>query len=425
MTDNGNPTTNGRLTEQQKKLLFTWGAIPPAEFERKLADAAKAKGDSLDDLCRQLIGRTWLELRDMMPIWRLAYINAEYAAIKTASESSRVETAPKPWRELFHLAAELQEGDVIEYIKGILPEGVTFLGALSGVGKTWFALSLAQALITGEKLFGIHEVLAPQNVLYLSPEVGDRALRKRLTKLRIVGNDRFRCQSVRDGVCALNDSCLESCVKEWQPIVFLDTAIRFNPAADENSSSQNAKLLARDILKLIQFGAKSVVCLHHSPKYKKKDNHMTLENVLRGTGDIGAMCDAVWGIEHDRQKSNKKDWDEEYEKESARLTRLYVECVKPRDFDPVEPFRIQGRPFVDRDGSFKVLVQEQQTPKDAVGELIASSRDESPTTLRKRLGMGYSRFMKLAEESSWKWNETMWERQAHPAAVPSNGATPF
>jgi hypothetical protein len=345
--------------------------------------------------------------------WREVFQNALYEARKRIdsglpSNGSQPAQASLPWQELFRLTESLQDGDLVEYIKGILPEGVTFLGALSGVGKTWFALSLAHALATGEKLFTIHEVPEPCNVLYLSPEVGDRAFRKRLVKLKLFGNPRFRCQTQMDGVLSLSSSSLETYCKEMQPVIFLDTAIRFNPAADENSASQNAKLLAQDIFKLRKWGAKAVVCLHHSPKYKKKDNWMTLENTLRGSGDIGAMCDAVWGIEHDRRKLNKKDWDEEYEQESERMTRLYVRCVKPRDFEPVEPFRIQGRPYIDTIGSFVVLAEEQKTPVQLVNETIALSPDLDATKLRKKLGMGYARFSKLAEEAKWKWEETRW-----------------
>jgi hypothetical protein len=317
-------------------------------------------------------------------------------------------TASIPWQTLFRLSTDLQDGELIEYIKGILPEGVTFLGALSGVGKTWFALSLAHALLTQEKLFGIHEVFEPCNVLYLSPEVGDRAFRKRLVKMRIFGNPNFRCQTQMDGVLSLSSSSLETYCQEMKPIVFLDTAIRFNPAADENSASQNAKLLAQDIFRLRKWGAKAVICLHHSPKYKRQESWMTLENTLRGSGDIGAMCDSVWGIEHDKRKLNKKEWDLEYEQESERLTRLFVRCVKPRDFEPVEPFRIQGRPHIDNIGRFAVLLAEPQTPVQMVSEIIALSPDLNATQLRKKLGMGYPRFMKLAEEAKWFWEDTKW-----------------
>jgi len=55
------------------------------------------------------------------------------------------------WRRKFHVLSELGEGEPRQLVKQILPEGVTFFGSLSGVCKTWIAMSLSKALITGEK----------------------------------------------------------------------------------------------------------------------------------------------------------------------------------------------------------------------------------------------------------------------------------
>lgn len=83
---------------------------------------------------------------------------------------------------------------------------------------------------------------------------------------------------------------------------------------------------------------------------------MTLENVLRGTGDIGAMCDAVWGLEHQRKREGRR-WNHDFAEESKSLTRLTMKCVKPRDFEPAETMVIQGRPFIDERGDFEVISQ--------------------------------------------------------------------
>ena len=57
---------------------------------------------------------------------------------------------------------------------------------------------------------------------------------------------------------------------------------------------------------------------------------MSLETVLRGTGDLAAMCDAVYGlIRDDKLYAN-----------NAGPNEIDVRCVKPRDFDPPVPFRI-------------------------------------------------------------------------------------
>lgn len=65
---------------------------------------------------------------------------------------------------------------------------------------------------------------------------------------------------------------------------------------------------------------------------------MTLENVLRGSGDIGAMLATCWGLSQT----------------DANATRIFVQNVKARDFCPCEPFIIQGRPSLDETGYFEL-----------------------------------------------------------------------
>ena len=73
---------------------------------------------------------------------------------------------------------------------------------------------------------------------------------------------------------------------------------------------------------------------------------MTLENVLRGSGDIGAMLATCWGL-------SKIDTDK---------AQVYFTCVKDRDFrETPRPFVIEGRPHLDEKGKFKML----QTPGNA------------------------------------------------------------
>ena len=300
------------------------------------------------------------------------------------------ETAVKnpPWRSAFLTGSQLADGEIKMLIKGILPEGVTFLGSLSGVGKTWLALSMAKALTTHKPFLGTFEVPEQCNVLYLVPEMGDRSLRQRLERLGMPMDEWFYCQTLRDGVCDLKSADLLAAIRNLKPVVFLDTAIRFRTGADENSSSENQMGLASVVLALVRAGAPSVICLHHSPKSSGASDNitMTLENVLRGTGDFGAMCDAVWGIAFDKKKDGAR-WVDEYTEESRNLTRLFVMCVKPRDFEPVDPFRIQGRPYIDEQGDFVILsgeVENEPVVADtrfdqAIGLLTADPK----TSLRK------------------------------------------
>lgn len=313
------------------------------------------------------------------------------------------------WRDKFHTGSELDSGEVVMHVERILPEGIVAIGSLSAVGKTWFALSLARALTTGTAFMGVFRVPVAVPVLYLCPEMGGRAVRKRLEKLRVPMSDMFFCQTVSDGVVKLSDPSLESAVAELRPIIFLDTAVRFSRSDDENSARENAQSLAADMFEFRRWGARAIACLHHAPKYSGDAEAMTLENILRGTGDLGAMCDAVWGLQHDRQMKGKK-WDVAYLQESQALTRVFVKCVKARDFEAAPPFRITGRPYLDSKGDFAVATEfDTRSVEERVLEAIEQEPTVSAMALKERFGVGFDTVVKIANKGGFK-QKGVWEQ---------------
>jgi len=66
-------------------------------------------------------------------------------------------------------------------------------------------------------------------------------------------------------------------------------------AGDENSAAEQ-KQFADTLFNLQRAGARTITGAHHSPNSFGKDNFMTLENVLQGSGDIGAMLATCWGL---------------------------------------------------------------------------------------------------------------------------------
>ena len=120
--------------------------------------------------------------------------------------------------------------------------------------------------------------------------------------------------------------------------VFLDTAVRFSTEGEENSATDNQRGLASDIFALLGAGASSVIGAHHSPKPFARENVMRLENVLRGSGDIGAMVATAWGIKQLDPNQNI----------------VHVENIKPRDFQPPGPFQLIGRPYINDEGDFRI-----------------------------------------------------------------------
>jgi hypothetical protein len=327
--------------------------------------------------------------------------------------------APKPdWRSVFHTGDELPDGDLVWIVEQILPEGIGFIGAHSGAGKTWLALSFARAISTGTPFLGIYKVPVAIPVLYLCPEMSARGLKRRMKLFHIpMNSDAFRCQTISDGVpLPLDAPALITAIKELKPIVFLDTAMRFSHAEDENDAAQNARGIANAIFSLIHLGARSVVCLHHRAKAAKEAVEMTLENTLRGTGDIGAICDVVIGIRTDRGSSP------DYAKESKKLIRLEFKCVKLRDAIEPDEFRIQGFPSIENTGDFEVLTaapdaiahDDRQSEVTKMRNAIEVNRKATFRQLQDSTDIGLKRIKQVAAAAGYTQKDGVWQSTQQP-----------
>ncbi|MGH9514192.1 MAG: DnaB-like helicase N-terminal domain-containing protein [Terriglobales bacterium] len=246
------------------------------------------------------------------------------------------------WRHLFHSYDDVLNVPPVSFaIDGFLQEeGITLIGGLAGHGKTLCMLAMVRALLEGGRLFD-HFAVTKQSerVIYLIPEAGLGPFSARLRTFHLldhVRDGRLFCRtlSAAAGSLPLTDPKLLAAVKGSD--VFLDTAIRFM-VGDENSAAEQ-KVFAETLFGLQRAGARTITGAHHSPKSFGKDTVMTLENVLRGSGDIGAMLVTCWGLSQIDAPSN----------------RIFVQNVKARDFLPCEPFIIQGRPSIDQCGYFEL-----------------------------------------------------------------------
>jgi len=254
-------------------------------------------------------------------------------------ESQRSQRQSNDWRLLFHTRDETENAPPAKFaIEGFLQQdAITLLGALPGHGKTLCMLAMVRALLEGGKLFHYFQVDEPaKRVIYLIPECGLPPFASRLKLFRLeqhVGDRLFYRTLSSKGSLALTDPLLLEAANGAD--VFLDTAIRFMGGLDENSSGEQ-RLFADTLFALQKAGARTITGAHHSPKSFSKDSFMSLENVLRGSGDIGAMAATCWGLAQVDAESNA----------------VFIQNVKPRDFQPCEPFIIQGRPSLDQTGYF-------------------------------------------------------------------------
>jgi hypothetical protein len=207
------------------------------------------------------------------------------------------------WQSLFRSVGEMEDGPIDMIIEGVLQEGTCFIGANPGDGKTLIGLAFAKAISTGEPLFGLPQfaVNKPRTTIYLIPESRDRAFRKRCEAFRIPDDkSKFMARTISAGASLeLSDPHLLEAVRQTKAVVFLDTASRFMKGNDENAAAQNRQLV-NDVIALLAAGAVCVVLVHHATKAAKANQEkMTLENMLRGSSDFGAMCDQAYGVRKD------------------------------------------------------------------------------------------------------------------------------
>ena len=245
----------------------------------------------------------------------------------------------------------------------------------------------------------------------------------------------FLCRTVSEGATLpLDDASLFAAVRELKPVVILDTFIRFSEADDENDAAQNKKIV-NDIIALRQAGAIAVLGLHHSKK-TIRDKGMSLEAVLRGTGDIAASADAVYGLLRDHLLYNN----------GAGPNEIEVSCVKPRDFSPPEPFRIAASRRPDKKnglvlgGTVSVIDQYHDfivvnsntsdlVAADKLNQLVESDPNMSLLELEKATGMTSWNCRQALKKLGWNKPRGgrgggVWSKAAAPPFEPRSEEQP-
>lgn len=303
------------------------------------------------------------------------------------------------WRGKFKVPTSMDKNEVKFLIDSFLPVGTGFVAGLSGHGKTWFALSIAKSLFHGTKFLDYFTVPKPVPIIYLIPESGEASFRSRLDKMGLGSvSDGFFCLTLNDGPpIELNDPNLLAAVSDLKPAVFLDTAIRFSSADNENDARQNDRGLAAGFFRLQQAGAQAVIGVHHSPKiFSKVKGVPKLEQTLRGSGDLGAMVDFVYALQCRETDSLK----------------IEVTCVKNREDEFLAPFTIQGRPFINETGDFKLIVEPKKSPAQSETECLVAALRLNPTAsyreVERATGIKKDRIKPLADRAGWEKRGDRW-----------------
>ncbi len=288
-------------------------------------------------------------------------------------------TACSSWHHLFHGDKEVEEAPPISYaIDGFLQnDAITMIGGLPGHGKTWVMLSMVKALLEGTPLFGYKGFAVKEpskRVVYLCPESSLTPFAHRLKLFGLNNHVRgpghgklfLRTISVDNDKLTLDDIRLRHAIDGAD--VFLDTAIRFMDG-DENSASDQREF-GNTLFRLLGAGARTITAAHHAPKGSENiaADRMTLETILRGTGELGAMVATCWALKQIDSSTNT----------------VYVKNVKARDFEACQPFVLGGRPHISDHGDFIMA----QPPGMAVAPAVqkhtrTSDRLDEARALRK------------------------------------------
>lgn len=399
-----------RIAGKLRNIGMSEEAIAEA-LKQTCVDRCENYGSDYEEMCEKIaksvakypVGQAVTVIINGLEPGQAAPINLP---IQTSQQSSN-SVDPSEWPAQFKGVDELEDGDVRMLINGFLPEGTIFFGGLSGKGKTWIALSIVKALTTGEPFVNAFDVPEIIPVMYLIPESSSRAFKSRLKKFGIPSDrKRFICRTLSEGATPrLDDPYVREAVRQIKPIVVLDTAIRFSTASDENAAMQN-KALADAIVALRQAGAVAVIGLHHSTKASAGEKP-SLENTLRGTGDLGAMCDAVYCVEQE---------------ELDGAITMKLTCVKPRDFDPPLPFKLIAKARengvliskFDTIGDFEMVdyFREVDDRNTALAQAIVENPTVNVEALSVRLRIDKNKITGLARNLGWEkaTNRAPWTR---------------
>jgi hypothetical protein len=323
------------------------------------------------------------------------------------------------WRRKFRTKSQLSQDPPVFVVDNFIPEGITGFGSIPGHMKTWVLLSVAKAVRNAPtKLWGRLLVRTRYEVLYITPETGDRQLNDRMGRLGLADDDGFLVRTMSMGrKLALDDRDLMDGANG--KVVFLDTLVRFLDGREENSSKDIAALFQL-INDLLSAGAIAVVFAHHSRKPGENFPFaMTQENVFRGSGDISANLAAGHGIYQLDCKTRDK-------------SLIQIQNVKPRDFEPLAPFQLQGRPYIDKEHDFK-MVKAPGVCQEFDAEKKAYDKESSPEAAKddrrwhealkmKREGSLHSEIAEkfgVSEKTSQRWCEEA--EKAEEAAKKQSG----
>ncbi len=235
-------------------------------------------------------------------------------------------------------------------VENIIPcGGIVIFGGSSGNYKTWLAMDLTMAIVTGTKFLG-HFDTVKGTVLYIDEENGRQRIFNRFKQLKYgnaLHNEIFDNLHLSiSNLIKLNTedaTNLTAIIEYIKPdVVIIDSMVRCMQG-DEDKSKDVRRIF--DNLKpiLTENPDISFLILHHTTKGKNRGM-----DTLRGSGDFAAFANVILMF-------------------TARKNYIHVEVVKNRDMDISEmpAFGIRPETVLEKNLKFKYLeFEDEQTTKN-------------------------------------------------------------
>jgi hypothetical protein len=233
------------------------------------------------------------------------------------------------WRTVYHTREEVVNCPKPTFlIEGFLQCGsICAIAAPVAQRKSLIVLNIAESLCKGNPLFGFLAVHnRPSRVLYHCPEMGLVSLGDRIQRIGLTGS---LGETLFLRTMNLPDMAINEIPREALPgsVLILDTAARFTKG-DENSVS-DMKAFSNELFAIQreQGPTGAIVILYHSPKATKEAAELTLENCLRGSGELGAaVTDA-----HGTRLQNPED---------THGSASFIRHIKARDYKGLPDFEV-------------------------------------------------------------------------------------
>jgi RecA-family ATPase len=216
-------------------------------------------------------------------------------------------------------------------IKDVLPiNSLIILAAPTYHYKTWILLEFARAIAGKQSLFNKFEVPEKKGVVIVNEEMWEGTIQSRVLALPHQEADLpilfYNQQTVKIDNEEHTKALIKACKDVDAGIIIFDSFVRIHNL-DENSASDMRK--AFEFLTMFTKEGIATLVTHHHRKppvqygaSKAKDDI----NSMRGSSDIAAMADCVWGVKKTDQEGS-----------------FVLMNFKQRMQEPVKPFKVSIR----------------------------------------------------------------------------------